>query len=145
MIEIDDEVMEALEQERYAKFVFKGKVYRIENIIDLINRKNAEIERLKKQDEFAEKIIREQGDKILNLQSENGRLTDRNLALSTKIESLICQCISAREKTIKEFAERLKGCYIKNKIYDRPNAHTLVGFLFYQIDTLVAEMVGDTK
>lgn len=48
MTDIDKDLMEALEREKHAKFIVKGKIYRIENVIDLINRQDAEIERLKR-------------------------------------------------------------------------------------------------
>ena len=46
-------------------------------------------------------------------------------------------------KQEKKFAERLKDYYIKDKRYDRPNAHTMISFLFDKIDNLVKEMVGE--
>ena len=46
---------------------------------------------------------------------------------------------------IKEFAERLKNIYIKDKRYDRPNAHTLIDWLFANIDNLVKERVGENN
>ena len=52
---------------------------------------------------------------------------------------------TAKAEAIKEFAERLKNIYIKDKRYDRPNAHTLIDWLFANIDNLVKEMVGDTE
>lgn len=48
-----------------------------------------------------------------------------------------------KTEAIKEFAERLKNIYIKDKRYDRPNAHTLIDWLFANIDNLVKEMVGE--
>lgn len=77
------------------------------NALNLINRQKAEIERLRKRDETAEKIIREQADKIFNLQSENSRLTDRNIALSEKEDNSIIVCISARAEAVKEFSHFL--------------------------------------
>lgn len=121
MKEIDNEVMEALEQERYAKFVFKGKVYRIENIIDLINCKNAVIEDFRHE--------------IRKLECEKGQLEGT-------LEYLVEQ---AKIEGAKDFAKRLKDHYIKDKRYDRLNAHTLICFLFGKIDSLIKEMEGGTK
>ena len=47
-----------------------------------------------------------------------------------------------KSEAIKEFAERLKAIY-DDKRYDKPNAHTLILFLFNNIDRLVKEMLGD--
>jgi len=46
---------------------------------------------------------------------------------------------------IKEFAERLKAIYNNDKCYDRPNAHTLIIKLLYNIDNLVKEMTERGK
>ncbi len=86
------------------------------DILDLINRQKAEIERL-------EQNLKEAFEEIEALKQVN---------------------LTYKAEAVKEFAERLKNYYIKNKIYDKPNAHTLIGFLFCQIDNLVEEMVGDT-
>ena len=79
----------------------------LKNTLNLINRQQAEIERLQEQDEIAEKIIREQADRIFNLQSENGRLTDRNFELSEKGEKAVIAYIAAKNEAVKEFAEKL--------------------------------------
>ena len=56
------------------------------------------------------------------------------------------RCIAKdKAEAVKEFAERLKGYYIKVKGYDRPYAHTMISFLLDKIDNLVKEMVGDDK
>ena len=52
---------------------------------------------------------------------------------------------NAYDGAIKEFADRLKNIYIKDERYDRPDAHTLIDWLFNNIDNLVKEMVGDDK
>ena len=52
---------------------------------------------------------------------------------------------TAKFEAIKEFADRLKNIYIKDKRYDRPNAHTLIDWLFNNIDNFVKEMAGDDK
>lgn len=91
---------------------------------DHINRQNAEIERLK------------------------GRLGSLNKQVEAMQEGnaqLYLRYNTAKNKAIKEFAERLKDYYIKDKRYDRPNAHTKICFLFDKIDNLVKEMAGDEK
>ena len=110
----------------------------IQDAFDLINRQKAEIERLEEQDEIAEKIIREQADKIFSLQSENGRLTDRNSVLSEKADNSIITCVSTRTEAIKEFAERLID--LINCI---PQHHFTLGQVEHDIDNLVKEMVGE--
>ena len=112
--------------------------------LNLINRQQAEIERLQKQDKVAEEIIREQADKIFNLQSENDRLTDRNRALSEKADNSIIACISARAEAVKEFAERLKEHKIDIDVsfgYGREVYTEAVAVI--EIDNLVKEMVGE--
>ena len=49
---------------------------------------------------------------------------------------------SVKVEAYKEFAKDLKAIYEKDKRYDRPNAHTLIEQLFYNIDKLVEEKVG---
>ena len=48
-----------------------------------------------------------------------------------------------RAEAITEFAERLKGVYINDKRYDRPNPHTLLIKLFVNIDQIAKEMKGE--
>ena len=48
-----------------------------------------------------------------------------------------------RAEAITEFAERLKGVYINDKRYDRPNPHTLLIKLFANIDQIAKEMKGE--
>ena len=98
----------------------------------------AEIERLKKQDVTAEKIIREQGGTILTLKDENSRLFDRNCELSEKGEKAVIACIAARNEAIKEFAERLKDDMVPN-IDDS----YIESFVEEYIDNLVKEKVGE--
>ena len=105
-------------------------------INDLINRQQAEVERLKKQDVTAEKIIREQGGTILTLKDENSRLFDRNCELSEKGEKAVIACIAARNEAIKEFAERLKE-------RARPTAEFCEVVLGQDIDNLVKEIIGE--
>lgn len=50
---------------------------------------------------------------------------------------------SIKAEAVKEFAERLKDYYIKNKRYDRPYAHTMICLLFALIDDIKEEMVGE--
>ena len=86
------------------------------------------------------------------------KLTSDALALinrqKAKIETLETNCLSMaqtmpnmakaeRTEAIKEFAERLKALYTNDKVYDRPNPHTSLWVLFYNIDKLVKGMVGD--
>ena len=118
----------------------KNDCLRIASIeaIGLINRQKAEIERLQKQDEIAEKIIREQGDKVFYLQSENDRLTDRNLELSEQAYNSIIACVSARTEAVKEFAERLKAITSRQYKLGRFVGEFNVG----DFNNLVKEMVG---
>ena len=82
--------------------------------LDLINRQKAEIERLQEVTE--------------NLQYEYDLMRQEKAVVEAE--------------AIKEFAERLKDYYIKDKRYKRPHASTMIIFLFDLIDKLVKEMVG---
>lgn len=115
--------------------------------------KSAEVENLKKRDETAEKIIREQGGTILHLKNENSRLFDRNFELSEKGEKAVIACIAARAEAIKEFAEKLKEalpmeCRTVVEGNDMEGI-TDTGFqeddTMTTIDNLVKEMVGDAE
>ena len=98
----------------------EDKNYLAEYALDLINRQKAEIERLTVPKELID-------DDFCGVVCEFA-------------EELIKK---AKAEAIKEFAERLKDYYIKDKRYDRPNAHTMISFLFDKIDNLVKEMVGE--
>ena len=110
--------------------------------LDLINRQKAEIERLKQNLEEAHIDIKEHQAHIGNLKKLIDKIEDHinPLPFETDYDKAIRQ---AKTEAVKEFAERLKQHYIKDKRYDRPNAHTLIAFLFNVIDNLVKEMVGE--
>ena len=79
--------------------------------IDLINRKNAEIEKLTiNMNAFGLTAIREKE-----------------------------RADTARAEAIKEFVERVKGVYSAPR-YERPTAHTLIIKLFDNIDQIAKEM-----
>ena len=127
----DKDIIKALECDTYTdcrecphieEDCYKNSQVSAKDILDLINRQQAEIERLQKGNDELGKAIA--GAYELNCFLEATR----------KI---------VRVEAIKEFAERLKNIYIKDKRYDRPNAHTLIDWLFNNIDNLVKEMVGD--
>lgn len=92
-----------------------------DDIDNLINRQKAEIERLQKENE------------ILSANADNAfqeGLNESRELFKQEVEAQI------KAEAVKEFAERLKDDYIKDKRYDRPNAHTLISFLFDKIDNL---------
>ena len=89
----------------------------------LINRQKVEIESL-------EKVLYE-------LKMEAEMVYKQRDAQKNRADSI---AKFARAKAIKEFADRLVAIYENDKIYDRPNAHTLVVTVFRNIDTLVKEM-----
>ena len=90
--------------------------------LDLINRQKAEIERLKAECGNQSTLWSQHYESIYETSKE-----------------------TIKSEAIKEFAERLKDYYIKNRIYDRPDAHTKIAFLFGVIKNLVKEMAGDTE
>ena len=104
----DNEIINALEYIRYHLTASKHKEV-IDDAIDLINRQQAEIEDLKK--------IKENSLEIISI-GEN-------------------QILEIREKSIKEFAKRLKNKWKLLFI-----AYPQIG---ESIDNLVKEMVGDTE
>ena len=118
----------------------------IKQALDLINRQKAEIERKEKELVAFSKWNKDYEAEIYELRksllskenleesfSKSVKQFDKKLAKTVKLE---------RAEAVKEFAERLKDYYTKKKIYDRPNAHTLIGFLFSLIDDIAEEMVG---
>lgn len=96
----------------------------IDELRETIHRLQAEIERLERENE------------ILSINADTAFQDGLNEA-----QDLYAEQVKAEIKTevIKEFAEKLKDIYIKDKRYDRPNAHTLIDWLFANIDNLVKE------
>lgn len=97
--------------------------------IDLINRQQAEIERLKAMNQS--KL-----DTIHDLQTEIESLKIENESLRSAAHSYKLHYNEARAEAVKEFAERLKGKI--DVVYS-------IKHLQDNIDNLVKEMVGDTE
>ena len=97
--------------------------------LELINRQKAEIERLRS-------LV---DDSVWDFCSISGCEGASNDCWKTCPDS---RYNKIKTKAIREFAERLKAIYDDER-YDRPNAHTLILFLFNNIDSLVKEMSGD--
>ena len=114
-------IIEDLEYARYHCTSNKGKDA-INDAIDLINRQQSEIERLKAENEKAKNYLAKCFDKYEK----------------TKIakESLENTVYTARAEAIKEFAERLNE-------KARPTAEFCEVVLGADIDNLVKEMVGE--
>ena len=100
-----------------------------QDTLDLINRQKAEIERLNS-------LVDDQFWDFCSISGCEGASKD---CWKTCPDS---RYNKTKSEAIKEFAERLKAVYA-DKRYDRPNAHTLILFLFNNIDRLVKEMLGD--
>lgn len=114
-------------------FIPKGMLPKLETyIIDLINRKNAEIERLNKELKEAYSEQANYEDMILEGVEVCARCHE-------KYDEKIKQ---AEVAAIKKFATSLKDYYIKDKRYKRPHASTMIIFLFDLIDNLVKEKTG---
>ena len=110
-----DEIIKRLE-----RCVKRGnRNYDTDIVLDLIYRQQEDIERLKADNKTLENVIK------------NTFLKKAGLDIDPLAE--------VKAEAIKEFAERLKNIYIKDKRYDRPNAHTLIDWLFANIDNLVKE------
>ena len=116
-------IIEDLEYARYHCTSNKGKDA-INDAIDLINRQQAEIERLKAENEKAKNYLAKCFDKYEK----------------TKIakESLENTVYTARAEAIKEFAERLKDDMVPN-IDDS----YIESFVEEYIDNLVKEIIGE--
>ena len=97
--------------------------------LELINRQKAEIERLRS-------LV---DDSVWDFCSISGCEGASNDCWKTCPDS---RYNKIKSEAIREFAERLKAIYDDER-YDRPNAHTLILFLFNNIDSLVKEMSGD--
>ena len=81
---------------------------------------------------------------LINRQQEEiERLKIENQSLRSAANSCKLHYNEARVEAVKEFAYRLKDYYINHKRYKRPYAHTLIDFLFDVTDNLVAELVGE--
>lgn len=122
----------------------------IKATLDLINRQKAEIERLEKVEHFADKTIATQQAEIERLKTLNSKLEAENYSFKVKerenplemallIDEQAEQLKTAKAEAIKEFAERLK-----EEIDIRPtHSNKQNKFVFFLIDNLVKEMVGD--
>lgn len=120
--------------------------------LDLINHQKAELDDLKRDDlPRCKDALRRANEIGMGLEKENQKLRAEierlgcDLAVARGLlrrvdSSLVATRNNARAEAIKEFAERLKDYYIKDKRYDRPNAHTMICFLFDRIDNLAKEM-----
>jgi hypothetical protein len=98
-------------------------------VLDLLNRQQAEIERLTERDEIAERIIREQGGAILSLKNKIRRLSEKD-------EKTIITRIVERNTAIKEFAEKCKKELRTGEIIMDKSIRDI-------IDNLVKETVGE--
>ena len=77
-----------------------------------------------------------QAAELARLRGVNEELATESDARDIDEASLIAR---AKLEGMKEFADDLKKIYESDPRYDRPNAHTLVGKLFYNIDKLIKE------
>ena len=105
---------------------------------DLINRQQAEIERLKKENAVQSKIIDERAESIINHDSVIGVLHKEIERLRYNLEAVLNERADHSE-AIKEFAERLKDSF----------SHKSDFYAFWgiekRINNLVKEMVGGTE
>ena len=126
MTDNDKNLMNAIEREKHAKFVYNGKIYRLENALDLINRQQAEIERLNscvKSEDEVRAIMKAQMEPMVK------EITNEQIDLANKL---------GRIDGILKFAEMLKDDMVPN-IDD----YYIESFVEEYIDNLVKEMVGE--
>lgn len=148
----DKEIIKALEEYRNSKIVQSDNgVISIGNILDLINRQQAEIESITEkfncqQTVYADlsKIIKEKNTEIERLNKENTILS-RNADTAfqdglNEAQELYAEEIKSRVKTeaIKEFAENCKKGLRTGEIIMDKSIRDI-------IDNLVKETVGDTE
>ena len=121
-------IIEDLEYARYHCTSNKGKDA-INDAIDLINRQQAEIERLKAENEKAKNYLAKCFDKYEK----------------TKIakESLENTVYTARAEAVKEFAERLKEKANYEEIWTGEEEYVFHTVEFDDIDNLVKEIIGE--
>lgn len=117
----------------------------IDNVIGLINRQKAEVENYIKVAEYQQNLTLKKSFEIKELKAEIEKLDAENDCLVKELDKQCDECVEfnvsqARKKAIKEFAERLKHMLglINGFDYD-------CSTIFYHIDNLVKEMVGDTE
>ena len=129
----DNEIIKALEEYRNSKIVQSDNgVISIGNILDLINRQQAEIERL--------------NSPVLII--DNVDLSENEIA--EKLRNLPVQIFpdneeQIRNEAIKEFAERLKENVESYDVFDGYKITIRFAVEEDTIDNLVKEMVGDTE
>lgn len=120
----DNEIIRALEEMvEYPHYYEEGQI--LKNVLDLINRQQAEIERLKS-------VQLVQANRIAELRGT--KFEQVNV-----IQNLKQQLITSKSEAVKEFAERLKKVWFDNG-YESPD----VDFEDF-VDNLVKEMAGDTE
>lgn len=120
----DNEIIRALEEMvEYPHYYEEGQI--LKNVLDLINRQQAEIERLKS-------VQLVQANRIAELRGT--KFEQINV-----IQNLKQQLITSKSEAVKEFAERLKKVWFDNG-YESPD----VDFEDF-VDNLVKEMAGDTE
>ena len=120
----DNEIIRALEEMvEYPHYYEEGQI--LKNVLDLINRQQAEIERLKS-------VQLVQANRIAELRGT--KFEQINV-----IQNLKQQLITSKSEAVKEFAERLKKVWFDNG-YESPD----VDFEDF-VDNLVKEMAGGTE
>ena len=121
----------------------------ITDVLDLINRQQAEIEDLNHSIDTLGRVKEQLKENLseteAKYQKEITRLDALLVCKNKVIRNLEKSFENAYDGAIKEFADRLKNIYIKDKRYDRPDAHTLIDCLFNNIDNIVKEIVGDNE
>ena len=121
-------------------------INKVETLISIINRQQAEIEDLNHSIDTLGRVKEQLKDNLseteAKYQKEITRLDALLVCKNKVIRNLEKSFENAYDGAIKEFADRLKNIYIKDERYDRPDAHTLIDWLFNNIDNIVKEMVG---
>ena len=117
------------------------------DIIDLINRQQAEIERLQnalfKQEDTMQMIIKERDAEIESLKNDLAKEFTCFVGSPHKVEScpFFDELENERAEAVKEFAERLKNEITIRTTHSKEQDELV---LFY-IDNLVKEMVGENN
>ena len=116
----------------------EAEIEELGDIIDLINRQKAEIERYR---EVVGELGVKDGKVVALLNGKETEYIQKSVADTLKKMAVR----SAKDEVVREFAQRMKSYYLHNKAYGKVTAHTDVGHIFLALDELVEEMVGNNN
>lgn len=112
------------------------------DIVDLINRLESEADKYYNAAKIQQNVSMKRHFEIKRLTEENERLK----RLFKESEANEREAAKRFYKMgVKDFAAKLRDFYTRNPKYYRPNAHTLINFLFGLIDEFESKLTGEAK